>query len=222
MVNLSPSTLNLFLDCPACFWLKFNKKVNRPQGIFPSLPGGMDNVIKKYFDQHRVAGTLPPELNGKIPGQLLKDTELIKKWRNWRNTDLIYTDSSLNVQLSGAIDECVILDDGSYSPVDYKTRGWPVKEGGSAVYQNQLDCYGLLFASKGYKVANSGYLIYYIPSNVSNNGIIQFNIDVVEMPINIVDAKKTIENAVTCLNSNIPDASPECVYCKYLEQMAQI
>jgi len=47
-IRLSPSSLNLFLECPRCFWLDKNKGIKRPRGIFPSLPSGMDSVIKKY------------------------------------------------------------------------------------------------------------------------------------------------------------------------------
>jgi hypothetical protein len=61
MIRISPTTgLSLFNECPTCLWLGYNKKVQRPREIFPSLPSGMDLVIKKYFDQYR--GTLPPEL----------------------------------------------------------------------------------------------------------------------------------------------------------------
>ncbi|ODS30309.1 MAG: hypothetical protein SCARUB_04585 [Candidatus Scalindua rubra] len=83
MIRLSPTTgLNLFRNCPRCFWLHYNKQVRRPRGIFPSLPGGMDLVIKKYFDRYR--GKLPPEIEGKVEGCLMPGVELMNKWRNWR------------------------------------------------------------------------------------------------------------------------------------------
>jgi len=82
MIKLSPSKLNLFLDCPLCFWLEVNKGVKRPAGVFPSLPGGMDLVLKKYYDRFR--GGLPPELIGRVNGKLLADEDLIKRFRNWR------------------------------------------------------------------------------------------------------------------------------------------
>ena len=41
-VTLSPSSLNLMKDCPRCFWVQFNKGIKRPNGIFPSLPSGID------------------------------------------------------------------------------------------------------------------------------------------------------------------------------------
>ena len=48
--QFSPSSLSLFKDCPRCFWLAFNEKIKRPRTPFPSLPNGMDAVLKDYFD----------------------------------------------------------------------------------------------------------------------------------------------------------------------------
>ena len=61
-LKLSPSSLNLFLECPRCFWLYKVKGVGRPDGIFPSLPNGMDKILKEHFDRFMEKGELPPEL----------------------------------------------------------------------------------------------------------------------------------------------------------------
>ena len=60
--KLSPSSLCLMEDCPRCFWLQFNKNIRRPNGIFPSLPSGMDRVLKAHFDSFRDKNELPSEL----------------------------------------------------------------------------------------------------------------------------------------------------------------
>jgi len=44
--KLSPSALNLMKECPRCFWLAQHKVWKRPSGIFPSLPSGMDRILK--------------------------------------------------------------------------------------------------------------------------------------------------------------------------------
>ena len=59
--KFSPSSLALLKDCPRCFWLHFNKNIRRPAGIFPSLPSGMDKILKIHFDNFRDKGKLPPE-----------------------------------------------------------------------------------------------------------------------------------------------------------------
>ncbi|MBI4441132.1 hypothetical protein HY639_03120 [Candidatus Woesearchaeota archaeon] len=68
--QLSPTSLDMYNDCPKCFWLKMNKKIDRPDTPFPSLPSGMDKVIKRHFDAYRQQHLLPPELEG-IDGKLM-------------------------------------------------------------------------------------------------------------------------------------------------------
>ena len=60
--KLSPTSINLMLECPKCFWLQLVKKIKRPEGIFPSLPGGMGRIIKRHFDKFMERGELPPEI----------------------------------------------------------------------------------------------------------------------------------------------------------------
>jgi hypothetical protein len=60
--KFSPSSLSVLKDCPRCFWLQFNKGIKRPEGVFPSLPGGMGIILKKHFDTFRDRGEMPPEL----------------------------------------------------------------------------------------------------------------------------------------------------------------
>ena len=79
-IGLSPSALNLFLECPRCFWLDRNKRISRPRGIFPSLPGGMDTVIKSYFDTYRLKNELPPEIKDRVKGKLVSDIGRLNKW----------------------------------------------------------------------------------------------------------------------------------------------
>lgn len=214
IIKLSPTTgLNLFRECPRCFWLHFNKGVHRPRGIFPSLPSGMDQVIKKYFDKYR--GKLVPEIEGKVEGKLMEDLELLNKWRNWR-TGPEYEDKKNKAVLFGALDDC-LQDGGFYIPLDYKTRGFPVKEGDSEkYYQTQLDTYSLLLHENGYKVKDFAYLIYYYPEEVRKNGVVKFNIKTVKVATDLKRAKKTFVDAVKLLRGPEPKKHSECDYCSWL------
>jgi len=51
--KISPSSISLMNECPRCFWLDKHKVWIRPNGIFPSLPSGMDSILKKHFDKFR-------------------------------------------------------------------------------------------------------------------------------------------------------------------------
>jgi len=216
-IMFSPSALNLFLECPRCFWLDKNKEIKRPRGIFPSLPQGMDLVIKEYFDSYRKIDKLPPEIANKVKGRLFTDMELLTKWRNWRATNLVYTDTVQNVILSGALDDC--LRDGDYLiPLDYKTRGSEIKEDSKNYYQTQLDCYCLMLEASGYKTKGFAYLIYYWPKEVKENGIVHFHVEAIKIKTNIESARLIVRDAAKLLYSEIPDPNPECEYCNLVEQ----
>ncbi|MCX6765659.1 MAG: PD-(D/E)XK nuclease family protein [Candidatus Moranbacteria bacterium] len=210
-IRLSPTTgLNLFAECPRCFWLHYNKGVHRPRGIFPSLPSGMDLVIKDYFDQYR--GSLPPELSGKVEGVLMPDKKLMNRWRNWR-TGLEYRDEKLNAVLFGAMDDC-LLEDGKYIPLDYKTRGSSPKDGDSErYYRLQLSSYLLLLQSNGFPVGEEAYLVYYYPQKVESGGIVKFNVKPVRIAASAELAKETFESAVKFLQGPLPKHHSSCEYC---------
>lgn len=216
MIRLSPSTLNLYRECHRCFWLHMKENIHRPQGPFPSLPGGMDLVIKDYFDTYRDGKNVPPEIRGKVRGVLFDDSQTLKKWRNWR-TGLRYEDEKRNAALSGALDDC--LKDGDYYiPLDYKTRGSPPKPNGHEFYQGQLDAYTLLLEENGYKTASVAYLIYYYPLNVKEGGVVTFAVEPKEVKTNATNAKKEFEGALDVLVKKTPPPKhSNCEYCKWGE-----
>ena len=220
MIKLSPSALSTFKDCPRCFWLEKIKGIKRPRGIFPSLPGGMDGVIKQYFDTHRVAGSIPPEIDG-IDVQLFTDSKKLQKWRNWRSCDLTYTDPQTGATLSGALDDLLITSKGTCVPFDYKTRGSAHKEDpkeySRKYYGHQVDSYALMLKDSGYLIADHAYFAYYYPKSVTENGIVSFGIEIVKVELNLEDTKKLFLAAVETLNHPEvePESSPGCEYCNY-------
>lgn len=224
LMRLSPSTLNLFLECPRCFWCQINKGIHRPQGPFPSLPGGMDILIKKYFDEYRLRGALPPELVGKVDAQLFADIEVLNKWRNWR-TGLAYADETSGAVLSGALDDCLVKD-GFLIPMDYKTRGFDVKVGGEAFYQNQMNCYSLLLEKNGMRQPQYAWLMYWIPreivgqaqprtvpADMGSGAWVYFSVEPKKVTTNSEDALKTFRSAVALLDGPLPASHSACAFC---------
>lgn len=211
--RLSPSTLNIFLECPHCFWLAIKQGLKRPEQPSSTLPRGMDLLIKKYFDKWRTQ-KLPPELRGKIAGELVQDQQLIDTWRNMRK-GLQYTDKSLGSSvIFGLLDECVV-DGDIYMPADYKTRGFNLKENSTGYYQNQLDCYTLLLKLNNYKINNKGYLIFYILDSLGDNGNSKFRIEPIEMKTDPSRAYDTFKRAVELLEGPAPKLNAACPFCSW-------
>ncbi|MFH0889947.1 MAG: PD-(D/E)XK nuclease family protein [Candidatus Aenigmatarchaeota archaeon] len=213
-IRLSASSLGLMLDCKRCFWLKMVKKIDRPSGAFPSLPGGIDAVMKKHFDAYRSRG-LPPELVGKVDGKLFDDTELINKWRNWR-TGLSVVDKTNNIKLVAAFDDLLVNGD-KFIPLDVKTKGWEPKIDAKDHYQHQLDVYAYVLSKNGYKVENYAYLAFYHPEIANGDGSIKFVTTVVKVDTKLEHAVKMMEEAVRIIEEKEPKPSEKCEFCGFRE-----
>ncbi len=217
-ISLSPSALNLFRDCPRCFWLEKIKSIKRPRGIFPSLPAGMDRVIKTYFDDFRKKGTLPPEfaVAGFKDVQLYANQAQLDLWREWKTGPRL--EESDGSSLFGAIDDLMVKD-GKYIPFDYKTKGSPTSpEDAEKYYQNQIDCYALLLERSGLPQAGHGYLLYYSPKQVSEKGWVNFNLQAIRLETKTDRAMKTFRAAVELLKGDLPESSERCEYCSWIRQ----
>jgi hypothetical protein len=216
IVRFSNSTLGTYEDCPLCFYLEQRHGVKWPRGVFPSLPGGMDRVLKTYFDKHMSSGTLPPEMAELEGASPYPDRAKMDEWRNWRN---LIIDIDGIAKLSGALDELIVWGNGLCSPYDYKTRGAPPKDGASEdYYGTQLDIYHLL-VDKGcnLKCNGDGYLLYLWPEEVVGQGKCQFSSATVKLHTDPARAVKLVHDAVECLENDAPPAPSEtCERCQYV------
>lgn len=211
--KFSPSSLSLLNECPRCFWLNFNKGVKRPDSPFPSLPAGMDRILKTHFDSFRDKGMLPPELaefNGSV--KLFDDVGLLAVWRsNFKGIQ--WQDEQGNL-FKGAVDN--ILQKGKKLIVlDYKTRGYPVKEDTANHYQDQLDIYNLLLRKNGYETEDYAYLLFYYPREVEEDGDVAFHTELVKMEVSVKNAERIFKEAVEVLSGDMPDCASECGFCSW-------
>jgi len=217
--KLSPSILTLMEECPRCFWLNFHGK-KRPEGIFSSLPSGMDGILKKHFDKFMERGKLPPELkeNEECKGmKLFDDADLLKEWRN-NFKGISCTDKEGNI-LHGAVDN-ILIKGKKLIVLDYKTRGYPLKEDTAAHYQNQLNFYNFLLRKNGYETEDYAFLLFYIPREVKETGEVIFDTKLIKMKINVSEAEKIWKRALKLLSGPCPskhdEAQDRCAWCELL------
>ncbi len=213
--TLSPSKLNLLEDCSRCFYLSLVKKINRPAGIFPSLPSGVDKILKAHFDRFMERGQLPPELkkNGATAYKLFDNKELLDVWRN-NFKGIEYLDGNSGIKLRGAVDN-ILVKGKKLIVLDYKTRGFPLKEDTHHHYQDQLNIYNFLLRKNGYETEDYSYLLFYMPEKVIETGEFVFNTELVKMDINVRHAEKLFNKAIDVLNGKMPKCSKECEYCSW-------
>jgi hypothetical protein len=216
--KLSPSSISLMQECPRCFWLNQHDIWNRPAGIFPSLPSGMDRILKKHFDIFRDKGLLPPELckrqyceNLKLFGSNAKEKELLELWRNNRK-GISIVDEQGNI-LRGAVDN-ILVKGKKLIVLDYKTRGFPLKEDTAEHYKNQLNIYNLLLKKNGYDTEDYSFLLFYMPKEVLDTGEVIFDTELVKMPVSIENAENLWKKALKLLNSPCPEET--CEWCSHV------
>ena len=212
--RLSPSSIGVMRDCERCFWLRFNRNVHRPRGIFPTLPGGIDEVLKGHFDRFREKGELPPELaRSGFKGKLLDDQLLIDEWRE----DGIKAEvPELGVSLLGKIDDVLVDEDGkTLIPFDFKTKGAAPTDGYGDHYHHQMCLYGWLMRQNGWEVDEKAFLMFYHPDTVDDAGNIVFGTSLVRIEIDPSDATDLLERAAGILSGPEPKASENCEYCRY-------
>jgi len=210
--RLSPSSLNLMQECPRCFWLSQHKVWKRPVGIFPSLPSGMDRILKNHFNNFRDKGELPPELCNEdhcSDMKLFGDKEKLKIWQNNRQ-GISWTDKEGNI-LRGAVDN-LLVKGNKLIVLDYKTRGYDLKDDTAEHYRLQLDIYNFLFRKNNYQTEEYAFLLFYVPSEVTETGEVIFDTSLIKMKVDIENAEKTWRKALELLNDECPQKG--CEWCE--------
>lgn len=194
--------------------MQVNEKIKRPSSPFPSLPSGMDRVLKVHFDKHRKDDSLPEELEGKFKGRLFGDLSKLDVWRN-NYRGLQYVDRETGVMLMGALDDLFVTDDEKYAPLDFKTRGYPKKEDTHKHYQHQMDIYSFLLEKNGLSPADFAILLFYHPTGVNEHHNVVFNPDPMKVPVDRKRGEKIFLDAVACLRGEKPEPSEDCEYCQW-------
>ncbi|MCR4284660.1 MAG: PD-(D/E)XK nuclease family protein [archaeon] len=209
--KLSPSAINLMKDCPRCFWLTQHKVWKRPSGPFPSLPSGMDKILKHHFNKFRDKGELPPELcehQHCTNMKLFDDEEKMKVWQsNFKG--ISFTDKAGN-ELHGAIDN-ILVKGKKLIVLDYKTRGYALKEDTAEHYRLQQNTYNFLLRKIGHETEDFFFLLFYVPKEVATTGEVIFDTELVKMRVDTKMAEKAWKDALKLLNEDCPKKS--CGWC---------
>lgn len=206
-LKISATGLSLFVDCKLCFWLKYNKKIQRPSFPVASITMGMDRVIKEYMNRYR-GKQIPPWLKGKVPGKLI---EFLPK---------TLTHEYKGILLKGMLDECLVMKNGMHAALDHKTKGFEVKEVHHS-HQLQMDAYTYLLQNNGHKTGDAAFLVHYIPTFGELHNGIPFKLDIRKLKVDPERIPKMLDEIIKLLDGKKPKASKECNYCKYVEKRNQ-
>jgi CRISPR/Cas system-associated exonuclease Cas4 (RecB family) len=161
--KVSRSKIELFMQCPRCFWLDVRLKITRPSTPPFNINKAIDELFKKEFDRYRAEGTAHPlMLEYKIKAVPFAH-EHLNRWReNFTGVTTLHEPTNLHV--FGAIDDVWVNEDGELIVVDYKAtakdREVSIDSDWQISYKRQLEVYQWLLRHNGFKVSKRGYFVY--------------------------------------------------------------
>jgi len=222
--KLSRSKIDLFLNCPRCFYYDRRLGVGRPPGFPFALNSAVDHLLKLEFDIHRAKGTKHPLITKYgVDATPVAHADL-DKWRH-NFTGIQFLHERTNFLITGAIDDLWQNSKGEYIVVDYKAtskdeaitelnKDWQIG------YKRQMEVYQWLLRQNGYKVSNTGYFVYCNgqTDRKAFDGKLEFDVTLIPYKGNDSWLEKALKDAHKCLNSDkIPKAGAECDYCSYVK-----
>ncbi len=228
LFRLSRSKIDLFLNCPRCFYLDRRLGVAQPPGYPFSLNSAVDKLLKKEFDIHRADGTTHPLMKKYGIDALPLSHEKIDEWRDSLRAGITFRIDSENVVITGGVDDVWVKPDGEFIIVDYKATSkeeevtldaeWQIG------YKRQMEIYQWLFRKNGFKVSPTGYFVYCNGKTDKKAFDAKLEFDIKIIPYEGDDSwvEGVIFDAIECLKSDkLPESGQECDFCKYREAVRQ-
>lgn len=219
--KVSRSKIDLFLECPRCFWLDRVKGIGRPPGFPFNLNSAVDHLLKKEFDIHRAKQKAHPMMKAYGLKAVPFDHKKIDEWReNFVGVQVNHKPTGLTI--FGAVDDIWIDVSGDLIVVDYKATSKDGKVNLDAPwqigYKRQMEVYQWLLRENGFKVSDTGYFVYCNGRRDAEafDGKLEFDVDLIPYTGKGDWIAKTLLELKECLDqTKLPEAGPECDYCAY-------
>lgn len=221
--RLSRSKIELFVECPRCFYLDNKLGTARPRGPAFTLNVAVDALLKKEFDTHRAKGTAHPlmERYG-LDAVPFKHRDLARWRENFEGMEYFHEPTGLTV--SGALDDVWVNPAGELIVVDYKatSKNTTIEtlsdSSWEEQYRRQIGVYQWLLRANGFRVNDTGYFVYANADadKEAFDGQLEFRVTLVPCEGKADWIDETLPRIRACLASEeLPEVGRECEYCAY-------
>jgi CRISPR/Cas system-associated exonuclease Cas4 (RecB family) len=227
--RLSRSKIELFINCPRCFYLDRRLGVGQPPGYPFTLNSAVDKLLKKEFDIYRAKQISHPLMEANGIKVVPFKHEKLDYWRDALRGGIEYLHAPTNLLLCGGIDDIWVSLDGKIFIVDYKSTS---KEEGVSLdadwqvsYKRQMEIYQWLFRKNGFNVSSTGYFVYCNGRMDKDKFDARLDFDIKIIPYEGNDSwlDQVVLAIHKCLISpSIPGYSPDCDYCLYHKSLKEV
>ncbi len=230
--KVSRSKIELFMQCPRCFWLDARLKIKRPDGPPFNINKTIDELFKKEFDLHRIAGTPHPIMTDNQVKAVPYQHKDLDTWR-YNFTGVTALHEPTNLHVFGAIDDVWVNDDGELIVVDYKATSKQSDVGIDSdwqmSYKRQLEVYQWLLRANGFKVSDTGYFVY-TNARIDVDGFgdqLEFKTKLIPYTGSDAWVEPTLEKMKAYLEGDMPPVGTaamggDCDYCTYARQRTEL
>ena len=227
--RLSRSRIDLFMNCPRCFYIDRRLGLDRPPGFPFTLNSAVDKLLKKEFDTYRVKQTSHPLMKAYGIDAVPLLHEKMDEWRDARRRGVAHLHPTTNFMITGGVDDVWVKPSGELLVVDYKATSkeeevnldadWQIS------YKRQMEVYQWLFRRNGFRVSNTGYFVYCNGDSDREDfdAKLEFDIKVISYDGNDDWVESAILDIHKCLTSNhVPAAGADCDYCLYAKSLDEV
>jgi hypothetical protein len=219
---LSRSKVDLFLECPRCFYLDRRLGIARPAGIPFNLNSAVDALLKKEFDSYRAKGEPHPFMAEAGLNAVPHVHPQLETWRsNFKGVRVVHKASGF--ELFGAIDDLWRdLATGVLIVADYKATSKDSEVTLDAEWQDgykrQMEFYQWLLRGQGLSVSSRGWFVYCNGRRDLDSFDNRLEFRVKMIPYDGDDC--WIEPVLakirqTLITSQPPEIEKECEYCAF-------
>jgi hypothetical protein len=223
--RLSRSKIELFTECPRCFYLDNKLGTARPRGPSFTLNIAVDALLKKEFDVHRKAQSKHPLMETYGIDAVPFAHKVMNAWREYFE-GIEYFHEPTGFTISGAIDDAWMKPDGELIVVDYKATSKDGKietlsdSAWEGSYRRQMGVYQWMLRNNGFRVSPMGYFVYANGDGDKEafDGKLEFDITLVPCEGDTAWIDETLPRIKETLDGNaLPPIGKSCEYCPYRE-----
>ncbi len=222
MIKISRTKIELFVDCPRCFYLDIVKGIKRPRSLPYTLNNAVDTLLKKEFDRHRAFKTQHSIQREYGLNIFPSDHPMLEKWQQSIHHGVIHKDEVLGFHIYGGIDDLWENEVGEYFVVDYKAtaKETPIAELPEYAnsYRRQMEIYQWLLRKNGLKVSNTAYFVFATGdiTALEFNNKLNFTTNLITYEGDDTWVDGTLNEIYQILRAKeIPEANRKCEYCSY-------